>query len=1190
MPLKIQELGHAMQAPTPKFVHKRQPHNKVSGSLSDGSVCEYPPLNKSTLRMHELQTQSIERQKNIKPEMNIPLSRKRQTSSGDREHTGSSGYETGPKRMKQNFLETPTAFAYPVMENRISSTNDKFAGAVSPEAYEVMYTRQEKIYLAALAIVYYNCKIVAEKFVARYHKQPPHFQTIFAWRQRLLMTGCMVDSHLEQKQASVSSLQTNEPKLILKKPLKKLLPNPEEIALDVLESDVDLTSKPDSRHRSVSVETLLIDGVEKVQHGSVSAEDNHSRSHSESTHRRMRSHSLDSSDSSSDSDLVESPAPVIKPNTAKGLADRNLYKNQKVNDGSDSDSKSCCSEETDFLSRNYRKKRKSRPNPHKSPEIPKPQTCTTLANTPPIAAAKGYSTLKPDVSPLVIGNIYTGKLPNMVAKQRKIKTKPPVETDGYGSEYVPTHVGTSTKNNYQAFKQNVMKKGYWAKANGCTLSSSKVQIISDKLVKKSELPALLKRSPLSLPPPAQPVSHVAQQANTPVINPLKPSLPLEHPLMPAKPHTLMPTQPHTYPQATLIQGYVTAPLSGASRSSDLKKATSHQYTSFNHTGLVPNNVVSQIPVFNPKEPPPKITPVKIQDQVHIVTSPRNTSCVFDAVQSNSDVKNKSILDIFGNNDTQDDKTSPQQNGDNVRKTYEVQWDDDDEALYKTDDPAEETRSNNCRTPSPVDQINSVESTPQTPTAKRISMDTVKERRDQLLCLMKQDTNMSTHDQLYTPEKQVKHASPHKLFQQKKHNNIPNIEDISNIVMFTPPAIPQSISNEIIGLSEQNSFGDDRHVSTPTIPLPTCEVKSSSITSTSSTQEIPAIPSKLTHGLPSNNVQMIQTHSTSPRFDATSMSSQRSSPTYELQSSPTKRSSAMNKDQTIYERRFSPNYYIPPSPSRRSSNSHHGQTNLNDCISPTFDFQSNSARPSPISCEAKTIEHQESTTQKSTIVQETGELSKTQTMQIQAQIPQMELSNFLTGINTNTLLLALQNLQHLAQNTSMNISNQQNDSVNNKEEVNAEVETINLTNDEDWEKESNDEESIEKQLERMDGNTGDTPFLSDIFDPGPVIMPNNIVKKLNINLKKPEENKTPDENAPVIGNFKSFALPKPVLLEKLKVPLPPKRQSNKRMIMKLKKKKVCMQYTPPILVGNMTPGVLTTHIMTVGAYDNYIMIK
>ncbi|CAH2068856.1 unnamed protein product, partial [Iphiclides podalirius] len=66
-----------------------------------------------------------------------------------------------------------------------------------------------------------------------------------------------------------------------------------------------------------------------------------------------------------------------------------------------------------------------------------------------------------------------------------------------------------------------------------------------------------------------------------------------------------------------------------------------------------------------------------------------------------------------------------------------------------------------------------------------------------------------------------------------------------------------------------------------------------------------------------------------------------------------------------------------------------------------------------------------------------------------------------------------------------------------------------------------------------------------------VMPSNVAKKLNINLKLPEESKnqeqTPhvNENAPVIGNFKSFALPKPILLNRLKLAVKPSEKYLKK---------------------------------------------
>lgn len=86
-----------------------------------------------------------------------------------------------------------------IMENRVSSTNEvkyRFKGKTVDEDFEVTYTLQERIQVAAWAIVYQNCSISADMFQHNYDKPAPDFKTIFSWRQRLLTAGCLVDSHI----------------------------------------------------------------------------------------------------------------------------------------------------------------------------------------------------------------------------------------------------------------------------------------------------------------------------------------------------------------------------------------------------------------------------------------------------------------------------------------------------------------------------------------------------------------------------------------------------------------------------------------------------------------------------------------------------------------------------------------------------------------------------------------------------------------------------------------------------------------------------------------------------------------------------------------------------------------------------------------------------------------------------------
>lgn len=85
-----------------------------------------------------------------------------------------------------------------IMENRVSSTNElkyRFSGKTRDENFEVTYTLQERVSAAAWALAYQNCRLSSEKFQNTFDKPAPDFKTIFAWRQRLLYNGCLVDKH-----------------------------------------------------------------------------------------------------------------------------------------------------------------------------------------------------------------------------------------------------------------------------------------------------------------------------------------------------------------------------------------------------------------------------------------------------------------------------------------------------------------------------------------------------------------------------------------------------------------------------------------------------------------------------------------------------------------------------------------------------------------------------------------------------------------------------------------------------------------------------------------------------------------------------------------------------------------------------------------------------------------------------------
>lgn len=979
------------------------------------------------------------------PKTNGFSSRKRQYSSGDR------GYETGSKKIKFNGFEIPKN---PLMENSVSSNNDLKVQS-SNHQKPVTYTTEEKVRAAAFALVYGNCKISRDKFGAYFHKTAPDFQTIFGWSRQLLAKGCLNDSHLQPqtKDSKNSESNTNfETTLKLYKPAKlpeksvKLLPNPDEIPIDSeSDGDVQFVSankvKFPVRERSLSVETLVIDKAEKAgcseggrslvksdtrssQRRSRSRSGSRSRSRSRSG-SRSRSEDTSHRVSSSDSEIEQrkltkiiAPLPPGKPKNKKKPAD------------TDSDSDTCYSEETDFLSRRYRKNRKPKPKVNNKcvPELPKapPSVPNKIQEVQP----KGYCTMPQAVSPLVTGQIYTNNLRNMAVKPRDRGHRAP-DTDGYGSEYVPTSLG-SNKNNYQAFKNNVMKKGFWAKGNGKSLGN-KVEILSDKPINNKELQTILQKN--------------ANTANKVPYGYVSTNIPLNNGNAGAPVHSFPVVME---PVIRKQQNFTTENVNNF--------VTTKQYTTSDprltrtvQTAKVPEKSSNQLDIKvnnNIKNN----NMVGTNNTVKAVT-PESNSRIFDIVQSS--VTNKSILDIFGDNEQdQNSNNSESMVQQTVAKTHETEWDEDDDALYKTDDPdITDTVLNRSLTEDMATPV----SEPQANAPKVINFDVAiaRQRRNELLDILNnanQIRNMENNTS--TPKHQTPDKSPEKKNRSSKsHHGSKNRHNVTDNRL---PDIPNSISHEIAQMATSPRHSIDK----------------------SQERVEPSTPTKTNH---------------IPGLGAT----------------------PPNKDREMHQLK---QQNTPPKPDKV---------------------------PTPTTVTAAPLQNSQA-------------------------LQQLELSNLLSGINTNTLLLAIQNLQQLVQqpptanaNTNNNNSTDQNNESDAQEDDDSNevevVETINLTNDEEWEKES-EEGDIERQLKQMDGNTGDTPFLSDIFDPSPVVMPKSLTNKLHINLKTSEPSTEasapqPNENAPVIGNFKSFALPKPIMLNRLK--LNAKAQNNKSGKIKRKKLKVCI---------------------------------
>ncbi|XP_068628447.1 serine-rich adhesin for platelets [Battus philenor] len=1003
---KENKVDHVMQVPVSNMLfHQNRGREKVNGSLSDSSVCDLPPLSKVAFRNNQIQSQtSYHRQEHMLPgfKANSNGSRKRFSSIGDRDNTGSSGYETGSKKTN----ESPTIKTYsPVMENRVSSTNNdfiyKFTGSNPAEDFQVTYTVEERVRAAAFAIVYNNCKISTSKFESRYDKPAPDFKTIFAWRQRLLLTGCLVDSHLDaSKYESLNNekMPNQKPDLTNENDIKKknvhILPNPDEIVIGSESEDdglknTETTNKllPSLRQRSLSAETLLLCGVDGNLRtgGSVSTEERESqvRSHSASTHHRPRSSSRDSQDSNyPDTDSENLGLKNTK------LRSRKIKMVRSSIHGSDSDSISYNSDDGDFLSRVYEDGRKIR---HKAKRGPTPVIKSNKYLSNDINESfQGYSTVKPsEQSPLVTGNIYTSNLHNMNAKTQDCIIH---DTDGCSSEYVPTRLGSTAKRNYQEFRDNVKKKGYWAKGNCVSIGKSKTSTVTSI------------------------------------------TLPITRNIQP--------------PSANLeTVGYITAP-----RSNRMEDFTKDEFDNF-------SSVDHYTPFDKPMKPAPRLE-----------KNPENTTRIFDIVQSNSACRNRSIMDIFNTSDQVD--KSPERDNDfekyaNVHKIFESQWDEDDDALYKNSNSPELLATKRC-TPSPpsissitiqspmsqmlytahTEQLVSVQSDGKSNTS---NIDFIKDKRDVLLDLLKdfqkgneQDTIRSDPKKQSVITEQDKSKDSSVVCNQKLQTILPNLTQI------------ELLRNETSDLSTL-------------------------VTNNGTTLDLPK-----TTISPAKRVQVLETITIQP-----------------------------NTSQILLKKSQNPTLNIcNPEETLKDSNA----------------CREASTQDSHLKCNA---------------------LTDTQVnLQSVQTVGQVDFTSLLSGINTNALLLALQNLQNMQ---SINETKNNVEIVeNNKSDSDVQhVETINLTNDEEWEKESNRDGSIERQLEKLDGSTGDTPFLSDIFDPGPVVMPANVAKKLNINLKLSEEKKPPgetalvNENAPVIGNFKSFALPKPILLNRLKLAVKPSEKYAKK---------------------------------------------
>ena len=1219
---------------------------KRKSSLSESSMCELPSLTKAAVSRY--QQINKPRQDYMLPTYKANGTQSRKRILSDKDKTGSQIYDVNSKKSKRDSTVSPQLkLCDPVMENSVSSTKTEMVYKMKEtnpaEDLQHTYNLEERIRCAAFAIVYNNCKIAADKFESMYTKQAPDFKTIFTWRQRLITTGCLHDSHYETQKSqeklpiNTDSTKTQETKIISK------IPNPDEIIIPSDSEEDESCKSLEKSGRSISAETLFIGGNCEVRPAgsaasTVDGRGSRARSCSQSTQLRTRSNSRDSQDSHyPDTDSEKGSKSVGKKNVSKSTtvsAKLSLH-------GSDSESVSYNSGEDNFLSRvfgappKYKRKVKKHAIPAAGPKL------TEFATNDAISF-EGYSTLKKsEQSPLATGNIYTNNLRNMNTRPRQN-----VEVDACSSEYVPTKIGSSAKQNYQDFKDNVRKKGYWAKGNGSSLTINKHNMSMNVIHQTKGIPN-------------QTVEEQVQSVGTPQY---------------AVHATSMKQQVDDFTRL------------------DIPNLTSSKHSFDKKTR---NNSKQDEPSEN-------------TDRIFAVVQSNNTSKnrsildIFDisdpgpkSPEKNNDLDQyENVRRMYENDWDEDDEALYQK----------TDGDEQPSAQYPAPSPAV---SNKTQSPTSDMLYTTVKESQQTCTSKSLP-EFIKNKQDLLLDMLKDFQNREI-SQMVSPLKhgtpQPQSAEDHIAYQKSIPEIIPNssmtgfepIPDqhanpahpMQNLLMTRPdPRLELTHCNPSVVRSDRGTKLDvdrfesspnpsvkrtetvpkypmDRHarVSKKTMnrsdlisnhnknrPDPISNILMSGVSpipkqSNTSPERVSnrtvnrsdltpnlirgldSIPnisgpnqslnlisslSDLTHNLTPNrpenssNLPMISVERVSsnhsitrsdinPNFimnipdpipielsnevlrlsegNADCEDTQKNSKT----ASPSKRVQVIENiivQPGTSHQNFATSYQqntINPSPKASQTNDTKSSPKLDaqtdytkfvssspkldaQTIDTKFDLSSNSSSQSSSRSSSPKLDDKQELDDK----QDTPE----KPIQKEQPVPQVDLSNLLSGINTNTLLLALQSLQQIAQTSSPNQNEQITTEQQSTEEQAPHAETINLTNDEEWEKESNRDGSIERQLEQMDGNSGDTPFLSDIFDPGPVIIPPNIVRKLNLSIPNLEgdgsSNSNLSENASVIGNFKSFALPKPILLNRLKVTVKSADKPAKTSGKKVKRKnKVCI---------------------------------
>lgn len=1180
---------------------------KKNGSLSDSSMCELPSLTEAAVSRH--QQMSNPRQGYMLPtyKKNGTQSRKRFLSASDRDQSATSGYECitkkscyegNTKKCKRESKDSSiTKMCNPVMENSVSSTKTEMIVKLnklnSAEDIQVTYTLEERIRCAAFAVTYNNCKIATDKFESLFSKPAPDFNTIFEWRHRLISTGCLIDSHIEKEKSfqtkSVTNTDNTNTKVVCK------LPNPEEIIIPSESEEEDEEAEASNKTleksvRCMSSETLFIGGNTELQAAgslasTVDGRGSRARSCSQSTHLPSRSNSRDSQDSHYPDTESEKASGR---NSKEVLKSTNVSARQSVH-GSDSESVSYNSGEDNFLSRVFGEGRKRRKVKKHIIPAAVPQMSDYATND---VNTFGYNTFKKsEQSPLVTGNIYTNNLRNM-----NTRTRQNVDIDGCSSEYVPTKMGSTAKKNYQEFKDNVRKKGYWAKGNGSSLTINRHNMSMDVIHKTKGIP-----------------NQTVEE-------------------------TVKPVSSHQY---DTIQTESTKSQANDFTRVNIKNITStNSYLPFDKPIQTVNNIIL-------KDKSSENTD-RIFAQVQSNNVSRNKSIldIFDisdpaqrSPPSNNDLDKYDNIRRMYENEWDEDDDALYKNTDCEGEQIES---------HRVHSP---TVSNRTQSPT-SDMLYTTEKATQLQDTceNKLLPDFIKEKHDLLLDMLKDFQNKEI-SQMVSPLKhipQLPSVEDNNVYQKSVTDTMPNSlmtgfesislpaprpDPMSNLLMTRPDPIPNTsmVRSDRISNPALDRFDPgpnhiiDRNDAIPRYPVGKHDRANRSETmSNHNTNRPDTSPNYFMSGISPIPKQSITSPdrisnlrlkrsdlSTSPmtRPDPNSNLCQhneglnhmisQSDFTQNLNSNtidPISNLPMIGADQvpnhTMTRSELNSNFTMKiPDPIpvelsnevlRLSEGNVESTQHASNVISPskrvhilenitiqpgsphqniTPSYQQNTSQHSSPEAaqrnDTKFISSSPKLDEKQDTIEKPPEKEQ--------PLAQLDFSNLLTGINTSNLLLALQNLQQIAQSSSPKLNEEINTDQPSGEEQSTEeqavvAETINLTNDEEWEKESNRDGSIERQLEQMDG-TGDTPFLSDIFDPGPVLIPANVMRKLNLessNLEGAGTDTNSNENAPVIGNFKSFALPKPILLNRLKLTVKTAEKPMKKSSKMVKQKnKVCI---------------------------------